>query len=342
MYDSANHYLVALSTGASNLRIIQAKTKKRKTVNVREVGLGMARNVHFAWVVVRDKGGINQMSLIYCPECGHEISNSAVACPNCGRPINVRPVPVDEKVIVTHPRREGSGFPPWAFIPLGLLGVAIIAVLFLIFGHGTAEEDNRAVNIDLASRRAATPANRETVTTNIPSEPMTVTPPVTDSQSVTVPGSQTSVPAPPPEKGTVRIDAKIATDTGAPQAVRNEKFYLLDEDVETILSEAGLRPLEGQTLTNSLGLSILYPDRYADFHHDALKAINNHIKYSGTTDAAGTAQLKNVNPNSYYLFGVTRKGNGFAIWSSPVSIIPGQNAINLSPQPVTQINNSGE
>jgi Uncharacterized protein conserved in bacteria len=279
------------------------------------------------------------MSLIYCPECGHEISNSAVACPNCGRPINARPVR-DENVVVTHPAREGSGFPPWAFVPLGLLGVAIIAVLFLMFGHGTDDSANKAINIDVASKRA-TPENRETNVSSIPSEPMTVSPPATSSQSVTVPGSQTNVTA-PPEKGNVRIDAKIATDTGAPQAVRNEKFYLLDKDIETILSEAGIAPIEGQTLTNSLGLSILYPDRFGDFHRNALKAINNHIKYSGTTDSAGTAQLKNVKPDSYYLFGVTRKGNGFAIWSSPVSIIAGENALNLSPQPVTQIQNSGE
>lgn len=277
------------------------------------------------------------MSLIYCPECGHEISNSAIACPNCGRPLAARPI-AEEKIIVTHPPRDGSGFPPWAFIPLGLLGVAIIAVLFLMFGHGTDDSANRAINIDLAAKRD-TSTNREPVTTNIPSEPVTVNP--ADSQSVTVPGSQTNITV-PAERGNVRIDAKIANETGAPQAVKNEKFYLLDKDVETILSEAGLEPIEGQTLSNSLGLSILYPNRFGDFHRDALKAINGHIKYSGTTDAAGTAQLKDVKPDSYYLFGVTRKGNGFAIWSSPVSIIAGENALNLSPQPITQIQNSGE
>jgi hypothetical protein len=279
------------------------------------------------------------MALIYCPECGHEISNAAVACPNCGRPLAAQPVS-EERIVVTHPRRDGSGFPPWAFIPLGLLGVAIIAVLFLMFGHGTDESANTAINVNLASRRA-TPANIETSTTNIPNESVAVNPP-TDSQSVTVPGSETSVNLPPPDKGNVKIDAKITTDTGAPQPVKNEKFYLLDKDVETILSEAGLEPISGQTLSNSLGLSILYPNRFADFHRDALKAINSHIKYSGTTDATGMAQLKDVKPDSYYLFGVTRKGNGFAIWSSPVSIIAGENALNLSPQPVMQFENAGE
>ena len=28
------------------------------------------------------------MSLIKCPECGHEVSDKAFSCPNCGNPIN--------------------------------------------------------------------------------------------------------------------------------------------------------------------------------------------------------------------------------------------------------------
>ena len=29
------------------------------------------------------------MALIQCPECGHSVSNHAIACPNCGYPISV-------------------------------------------------------------------------------------------------------------------------------------------------------------------------------------------------------------------------------------------------------------
>ena len=279
------------------------------------------------------------MALIYCPECGHEISNSAVACPNCGRPLAAQPV-AEERIVVTHPHRDRSGFPPWAFIPLGLLGVAIIAVLFLMFGPGRDESANTAINVNVASRRPV-PSNTETATSTIPGEGVTVTSPPTESQNVTVPGTQSSINV-PPDKGSVRIDAKVTTDTGTPQPVKNEKFYLLDKDIETVLSEAGLQPIEGQTLSNSFGLSILYPNRYADFHRDALKAISGHIKYSGTTDTTGIAQLKDVKPDSYYLFGVTKKGNSFAVWSSPVSIIAGENALNLSPQPLTQVQNCGE
>jgi len=135
----------------------------------------------------------------------------------------------------------------------------------------------------------------------------------------------------------VVIDAKISGKTGQPQPVKNEKFYLLDKDLESILSEAGLEPIEGQTLMNSLGLSVLYPDRFDEFNRNALRAIKGHIKYAGTTDTSGKAEMGGIEPNSYYLFAVTKSGRGFAIWSSPVSIIPGQNALNLTPQRLTEM-----
>jgi hypothetical protein len=148
---------------------------------------------------------------------------------------------------------------------------------------------------------------------------------------------------PAASKGTVVIDAKVSTRTGRPQPVKNERFYLLDKDLETILSEADIEPIEGQTLTNSFGLSVMYPSRYGDFHRDALQAIKGHIKYAGQTDTAGKAQLGNVEPDSYYLFGVTTTSGGFAVWSSPVTVSGGQNLLNLSPQPMTEIaNSSGE
>ena len=30
------------------------------------------------------------MSMIKCPECGHDVSSKAVSCPNCGCPIHIR------------------------------------------------------------------------------------------------------------------------------------------------------------------------------------------------------------------------------------------------------------
>lgn len=282
------------------------------------------------------------MSLIYCPECGHEISQAAIACPNCGRPINAAPPTVDRVIVAKQPEREG--FPPWAFVPLAILAAGMLFLFFYLMQREETAESN--LNVNVSSQRASTrsrDADRigDSHTTDIPSDSTTVTTAPPSSQTVTVPGSQTTVPA-GETKGRAVIDAKVASRTGTPQAVRNEKFYLLDEDLETILSEARLDPIEGQSLANSFGLSVVYPERYGDFNRRALAAIKEHIKYSGTTDGAGRAQLSGIEPDSYYLFGVTKTGRGFALWSDPVTIRTGENILNLSPQRITEMEGSSE
>ena len=269
------------------------------------------------------------MALIYCPECGHEISSAAVACANCGRPLSARPIHEVPPVVAHVESRDRV--PNWIFIPLGIIGALLLLVFFgVMYRNGGDDNSNIAVNLS-TRRQPVTDVNNRS---DVPSSSTTTT---TTAPATTVPGSQTDVNPGTPTKGSVLIDAKIASRTGAPQPVKNEKFYLLDEDLETILSKARLEPIEGQTLGNSLGLSVLYPDRYAAFHRDALRAIRDHIKYSGTTDAAGKAELGGIEPNSYYLFAVTRSGKGFALWSAPVSIIAGQNALNLTPQQLTEM-----
>lgn len=271
------------------------------------------------------------MSLIYCPECGHEVSAIAPTCPNCGHPF--RPTPPVPRVVVTDLPPEREGFPPWVFIPLGILGVGVIFLLFFAF-RGNQDEANERVNINVAARRQPNTV-RDTGTTD--SQTVTVPPSSTDSQTVNVPGSQTTVTA-PPDKGVAIVDAKIATRSGTAQPVKNEKFYLLDEDLESILSDAGLDPVEGQSsLLTSFGLSVMNPGRYGDFNRGAMDAIRRHIKYSTTTDGSGKGQVQNIEPDSYYLFGVTKTREGFAIWSSPVSIAAGQNNLNLSPQRITEV-----
>ena len=286
------------------------------------------------------------MSLIFCPECGNETSANAVACPNCGRPISP-PIPVVEKKVVMMPPRESdSGFPTWAFIPIGLLAVIMLLIVFLAFrGNDDMAETN--INVRTTARGNSADPIRETRTTSVPStDSQSVTIPPSGAQSVTLPpGQTTTVPgtttvapiAPPPDKGTVVINARVAPSRGAPQTVRNAKFYLLDKDLEAILSEARVEPIEGNTLTGSLGLAIVYPDRYADFMRSAMRAVATHSKYSGTTDGGGNANLRGVIPKEYYLFGITKIGRGFALWNAPVSIIAGDNNLNLSPQSVTEI-----
>jgi hypothetical protein len=270
------------------------------------------------------------MALVNCPECGHEVSTSALECPNCGRPI-LRPVAHQEVAAVPVDRDR---FPAWVFIPLGILAVLLIVVFFAMMNRNNDEAMN-GVNVNISAKK--TTANNAG-TGRSESQVVTV-PPAADARTVTVPSSQTTttVSEVPAGKGTVELNAKVDSSAGSPEAVKNEKFYLLDKDLEMILSDAGLEPIAGQTLINSFGLSVLDSGRYGDFNRDALAAINRHIKYSTLTDGTGKAQIKGIEPESYYLFGVTKTAKGFAVWNSPVTVNGGENILNLSPQRLNEI-----
>lgn len=276
--------------------------------------------------------------LIICPECGNENSNIAVACASCGRPIHTQPPVAERRVVVVPP--EESGVPPWAFVAMGVLAFGVIAILFFVF-KSSSEQANTNINVNAATASRKTDSESPRTTSVPAGETQPVSMPPTSSAptyTTTVPGTSTSAPnAPLPENGTVVINAKIAPRTGLPQAAQSTKFYLLDKDLETILSEARVVPIEGNSLSASLGLAAVYPDRYRDFQSAAMRAINEHVKYSGTTGAGGAANLAGVAPSEYYLFAISRVGRGFALWNSPVSVIAGENVMNLSPQSVTEI-----
>ncbi len=288
------------------------------------------------------------MSLMICPECAHEVSSSAVNCPNCGRPF-VKPI-VQPKVIVRELPPEKEGFPTWAFIPLGLLGLVLVFVVFAFMRSGD-DEAQKNINIKVASLpptansrettvRADAPPNQVIVPSTSQFGQVAAPPPVSSQTTITTLPSTTTATttAPPvaPDKGTVSLEAKVVGRSGA-QAVPKEVFYLLDKDLESILRDANIEDESGQGLVNAFGLSIVYPDRYGDVRKKALAAIGKHSKYKVTTDASGKGQMKDVKPDNYYLFAITKTANGFAIWKNSVTIQPGQNALVLEPVSPTEI-----
>ena len=277
------------------------------------------------------------MSLLFCPECGNEISDAAVACPNCGRP--VRSIPVVQETVVRTPPREESDIPKWVYIPVAVIAGLALLLLFLFFFRNSGEPEN--ANLKVTVNRGTT-ETRDTKQVTIPSTdtgqvsaPSTSAPvPPTDSQTITVPGTTVTAPE---TRGTVLVNAKVSTRSGQTQPVRNERFYLLDKNIDSILADANLQPIEGNSLINSFGLAVSFPERYGDFNRRALAAIRPHIKHSATSDASGKAEFSSVEPDSYYLFGVTSNGRGFALWSSPVFIRAGVNNLDLSPQPLNEV-----
>ncbi len=281
------------------------------------------------------------MALINCPECGKEVSNTAVACPNCGHPLAP---PQETRTVVreTPPAVvEKDSFPKWIFVPLAILGAILIFLLFALMRQ--EDDDQKNINVAVSADRRA--ANSTARTDSEPNQ-INVPPSTGDSGISTVPQtappSDTTVSEIPADvenatRGTLNIEAKISDRTGGIKPVKAEKFYLLDKELEAILNDADIKPIEGQSLKNSFGLAVLYPDRYRNIRDEALSEINKHIKYDVTTDSEGKAQMREIKPDSYYLFAITKTTNGFAIWSDRITINPGQNILNLSPQRMTEV-----
>ena len=281
------------------------------------------------------------MALANCPDCGKAVSTAAAACPNCGYPL--APAVERETIIqeVPPPAIEKETFPKWIIVPIVIIGTLLIFMLFILYRQG--EDGNRNVNVNVSARRAANDSNDRTSARN-DREPNQVTiPPNTEANVTTVPpepqSTVTTVPAstPVPDRGILTLEAKVQDRTGNTRAVRDEKFYLLDKDLESILRDADIESEAGQTLLNTFGLAVLYPDRYGETNRKALNEINKHVVYDTLTGADGQAKISNVKPDNYYLFGITKTANGFAIWSSEVTIIAGENKLNLSPQRLTEI-----
>jgi hypothetical protein len=298
---------------------------------------------------------VKHMALIYCPECGHEVSVNAIACPGCGRPIAPTPV-VEEQVVVAPPVEKSM--PPWAYALIGISAVSLILAAIVFFRQGPEDQSN--LNVNVAARRtgstAANDLSRETRTSTVGStDAPTVSVPSTSVPSTSIPSTgisttqTSSVPpttssqpvAPPPDRGKVLITAKIAPRTGSPRAVSGTRFYLLEKDVQSLLAEARVEPIEGNDLAGSLGLAAVNPGRYADFQRRAMKVIAAKAKSAATTGANGSASFDGVKPDQYYLFAIARVGSGFAFWNAPVSVSAGENLLDLSPQTVTEIEVDG-
>lgn len=285
------------------------------------------------------------MSLIICPECAHEVSSAATACPNCAHPF-VRPT-VQPRVVVQEFVEEDSGFPKWAFIPLGLLGVVLLFVLVAVLRNGDDDEAQRNINIKVASQPPTGNTRETTVRTDAPPNQIVVPSTAQPSQVIVPPPSTASVPTTTttvqsaetvvPDKGTVSLEAKVLGKTGGAQPVRNVRFYLLRKDVDSILNDADIENDTGQGLLTALGMSVVFPSQYGELNKKAFAAIGKQTAYNITTDGSGKAQLKDIKPDNYYLFAITKTGSGYTLWNAPVTIQAGQNALILPPASPTEI-----
>ncbi|HEX8399862.1 MAG TPA: zinc ribbon domain-containing protein [Pyrinomonadaceae bacterium] len=293
------------------------------------------------------------MALVICPECRNEVSDQAVACPKCGRPFEaptiVVPPPVAprEPIIVTETPRNKS-FPNWIFIPIIVILAVVALFMFLMMREDSANENDNRTQVNVRLRESETASRTRTVTnagaqTGTTETTTTTTAPVTQIPDSTVSSApQTAYPSTgttttsntttnvvQPSTGNLEIKATVAGRTGSTQPVRQEKFYLLNKSLDEILSRANIEPEEGD-LASTCAAAVIDPAR-RETRQKCLAAINPHIVYRVTTDAGGKGTFKDVKPDSYYVFGVTKVGtDSYAIWNTTVTVNPGENLLNLN------------
>ena len=307
------------------------------------------------------------MALVICPECRNEVSDQAVACPKCGRPFEAPtivvppPVAAREPIIVTETPRTKS-FPNWIFVPIIVILAVVALFMFLMMREDSANENDNRTQVNVRLRESETASRTRTVTnagaqTGTTETTTTTTAPVTqmpDSTVSTVPQtaypstgttstSNTTTNVVQSTTGNLEIKATVAGRTGSTQPVRQEKFYLLNKSLDEILSRANIEPEEGD-LASTCAAAVIDPAR-RETRQKCLAAINPHIVYRVTTDAGGKGTFKDVKPDSYYVFGVTKVGtDSYAIWNTTVTVNPGENLLNLngsgSPLSPVGLNNS--
>jgi hypothetical protein len=309
------------------------------------------------------------MSMILCPICGNECSADALSCPKCGHPfvqpevdtVVAQPIvaPVAPERVVVRERRPKDNFPSWAIPLVIVLGILTLGLLYFMFSSGENDDANRAsVNVRLrgneretrtaAINSSASDTTTGTTTTTTTTVPQTaapdtvgsVAPPaasrdLNSSSSTLPPYSSGSTPSSDSlsttrsDKGNLGIKATVTGRAGSAQPVKQEKFYLLDEELATILTRANIEPEEGDVVTTCA--AAVADQSRRETLQKCLAAIRPHIVYSVTTDARGEAKFKDVKPDSYYLFGFMKTADRtYAVWNTMVTVSPGENTLNLN------------
>lgn len=149
---------------------------------------------------------------------------------------------------------------------------------------------------------------------------------------VGTPGADATTPVPDsvsaPQTGTLSIEAGIIYKMGGNQPVSRTEFRLLDQSLETILTEAGVPP--GNTgVLSSYAFAMQYPSQFPGVAERAQAAIKQHAVQTVSTDFSGKAQFTDVKPGNYYIMGLSGTRKGFAIWNLPVEVKVGQNSVLL-------------
>ncbi len=190
---------------------------------------------------------------------------------------------------------------------------------------------------------------------------------LSNSNAVTnkAPEPKNGTKAPEPKNGTVSIEAALVFQSGDVKPVARTEFMLLNKSAEDIFKNSeffqnlplefithmtfeGFRFGENPTYVHAFGL-VLRPDKATDNQElrkmkagfkkaaqVALSSLSPHVVYSTKTDFQGKAQIQDVKPGEYYLFGYTMAGNKGTVWNIKTVVKEGQNSIILDQENASQ------
>jgi hypothetical protein len=162
-------------------------------------------------------------------------------------------------------------------------------------------------------------------------------------------------------KGIVSIEAAVVSESGDVKPVARTNFFLLDTSFENILKESNFKsnlPKElvdhmsksGQEIGEKTSLVSMFAiifgqskykdgdnqqqralrDGYVKAISQVIKTAESHSTYVGKTDFQGKAQILDVEPGRYYLFGFPTTGEKTPpIWNIGIEVSSGQNSIVL-------------
>jgi uncharacterized lipoprotein YehR (DUF1307 family) len=147
------------------------------------------------------------------------------------------------------------------------------------------------------------------------------------------PNSNTSAPS--KIQSTLSIEAGLVYKSGDVKPVARNEFYLLDDDAEKIIKEAGvekkgrLKKWKEISWLDSYAAAKLCVNRLTrcpalkdawDLVNDVTEALKPHIVKSLTTGFDGKASFEPVTSGTYYVMGIYLRDEGFVSWNVKVEL----------------------
>jgi hypothetical protein len=141
-------------------------------------------------------------------------------------------------------------------------------------------------------------------------------------------------------KGSLQIRANIyhGDESETVEPIADTKFYLLDENIVSILKRADFNPVDenDKPLTDETNYLAATVNAFNSDDENSVfvsvlisSAINKRTVAKLETNDFGIGKLKTVRAGKFYLFGIYREESEIFVWHLPVEIKLGTNKIEL-------------